>query len=269
MARADLIGNFIDVDFSGCRLGAATLCGDFERVRFTGADLSNVRFVNSRLSRVEFEGAALNQTSFINTELRSCNGLERVLHLGPSEFGFSTMVTSPEVPRLFWEAAGVAPSVVDAVFGARQSVQYYSCFISYAAEDSLFADELYEFLRSNGVGCWKADRSLLIGDPQRDAIFKAIKDHARFLVIISTHSVASGWVEQEVERALAIERDTGARRILPIQVDDAAMNSEMAWVVTLRDGRNVGNFTPWKSSSEREKLKRDLLLALKKSGRGV
>ncbi len=113
------------------------------------------------------------------------------------------------------------------------------------------------------MSAWKADRSLSIGDPLRAAIFSAIDQHGKLLVIISSSSEDSEWVEQEVEKAFAKERRTKSFCILPIRIDDTAMTSSKAWIEALRNTRLIGDFTDWSDPSARDKLKEYLLQALR------
>ena len=54
-------------------------------------------------------------------------------------------------------------------------------------------------------------------------------------------------MEQEVETALAREREPEGRTVLfPIRLDDAVMESKAGWPALLKNTRNVGDFTDWK-----------------------
>jgi hypothetical protein len=212
---------------------------------------------------VSFRGAALNLTSFIDVQFVECDGLENMLHLGPSDFSISTIQSNPEVPSKFWESAGVKSSIAEAIYHARHPRVYSTCFISFASADENIAMEIYEFLRSREVSAWKADQSLSIGDPLREALFSAIDQHDKLLVIISSASENSQWVEHEVEKAFAKERRTGAHCILPIRIDGTAMTSTKPWIESLRNTRHIGDFNAWNDICARNKLKDYLLNALR------
>jgi ABC-type transport system involved in Fe-S cluster assembly fused permease/ATPase subunit len=107
-----------------------------------------------------------------------------------------------------------------------------------------------------------ASASLKIGELQRQAIYSAIRDHRQLLVVISADSVLSRWVENEVERALAKENETKTPCILPIRIDEVALNTDTSWVVALRDTRNIADFTGWGNPILRATLQNDLLAAL-------
>jgi hypothetical protein len=225
--------------------------------------LSDAVLRNLRLSRVSFKGTALNRTAFLNVTFEDCDDLTQAVHLGPSEFTISTIQKNTDIPSEFWEAAGITTSIGDAIVQFGRPSSYHSCFVSFASADELIAKNIYEFLRAQGVSAWKADQSLSIGDPLRAAVFNAIEQHEKLLVIISSSSDNSQWVEQEVEKAFAKERRTGSLCILPIRIDDTAMTSSKAWIESLRNTRHIGDFTSWGDPGARDKLKEYLLGALR------
>src|SRR5439155_8116186 len=98
-------------------------------------------------------------------------------------------------------------------------IEYYSCFISYSSKDEAFARRLYADLPSNNVRCWFAPEDLKIGERIRSGIDEAIRLHDKLLLILSRHSVASGWVEREVKSALAKERKEKRTVVFPVRVD--------------------------------------------------
>ena len=89
-------------------------------------------------------------------------------------------------------------------------------------------------------------------------------DEGRYelLLVLSVDSVASQWVEQEVERALAEERKTGNTILFPIRLDSAAMTADGGWTEYVRNTRNIGDFQRWKRRADYQKaldrLLRDL-----------
>jgi hypothetical protein len=101
-----------------------------------------------------------------------------------------------------------------------ETIQFYACFISYASQDQIFADRLYNDLQGSGVRCWFAPKSLKPGDSFRREIDEAIRVHDKLLLIPSQHSMSSGWVADEVEAGFERERSTGQQVLFPIQIDD-------------------------------------------------
>jgi hypothetical protein len=104
-----------------------------------------------------------------------------------------------------------------------------------------------------------------IGARIRPALDESIRLHDKLLLVLSKHSVASQWVEQEVETALALERKEARIVLFPIRVDDAVMRIESGWPTLIKNTRNIGEFKRWKDrdSYQRafERLLRDLRAA--------
>ena len=87
-----------------------------------------------------------------------------------------------------------------------RAIECYSCFISYSGKDQKFAERLHADLQANGVRCWYAPEDLKTGDRFRSRIDGAIRDHDKLLLILSKNSIASDWVQTEIEKALHLER---------------------------------------------------------------
>jgi hypothetical protein len=65
-------------------------------------------------------------------------------------------------------------------------------------------------------------------------------------LILSTASIASEWVEDEVNKAFAEERSRKEIVLFPIRIDNQVMSTDEPWATKLRDQRNIGNFQQWK-----------------------
>ena len=142
-------------------------------------------------------------------------------------------------------------------------IEFYSCFISYSSADHEFAERLHADLQAKGVRVWFAPHDLPIGARIRPAIDESIRIHDKLLLVLSEASVSSQWVEQEVETALAREREQEGKAVLfPIRVDDVIMEIKSGWPALLKNTRQVGDFTRWKEhgpySKAFERLLRDL-----------
>jgi len=91
----------------------------------------------------------------------------------------------------------------------RNPIEFYSCFISYSSQDDDFARRLHADLQQSGVRCWFAPEDLKIGDKFRMRIDESIRVYDKVMVILTEHSLASTWVEEEVEAAFEKERSEG------------------------------------------------------------
>ncbi len=75
-------------------------------------------------------------------------------------------------------------------------------FVSYAHEDSDFADQLVQDLRGKGINCWVDTEGLKPGEPNWvRAIEQAIDQCSAMIVLCSPKAVESDWVYIEINRA--------------------------------------------------------------------
>lgn len=145
----------------------------------------------------------------------------------------------------------------------RVQSEFYSCFLSYSSEDQSFVEQLYDDLQHHGVHCWFAPRDLKIGDPFRQRIHEAIRSSNKLLLVLSSHSIASPWVEAEVAIAFEEERRSNLLVLFPIMLDNSVMLTNRAWAVHIRQTRHIGNFTRWKERERYLESFRRLLRDLK------
>jgi hypothetical protein len=113
--------------------------------------------------------------------------------------------------------------------------------------------------QNKGVRCWFAPHDLATGAKTWDAIDEAIRLRDKLLLILSENSIAGDWVEDEVNKAFAEERERKQLVLFPVRLDDAVMATSEPWARKLRDQRNIGK---WKDhvayQKALEKLLRDL-----------
>jgi uncharacterized protein YjbI with pentapeptide repeats len=282
-SRLDLSG----VDLSGAKLAGANLSGldlsstnlsyanlsraDLSRcslhhASLAGADLSGSNLTKVDMRAVDLTGAILNETILADLDLTTAIGLEACAHLGPSIIDHRTLVRSLGVPLFFLRSAGVPDRLIDyipAIFG--KEIQFYSCFIAYSAKDQVFAERLHADLQNSGVRCWFAPHDLPIGAKTWDAIDEAIRLRDKMLVILSNASITSNWVETEINKAFAEERERKATVLFPVRIDDAVMSTAEPWAVKLRDQRQIGDFRHWRETTDYQRaisrLVRDLTVS--------
>ena len=234
--------NFSDTDLFDANLSGASLRG------LSGADLSGAADLSffAGVSETNFAGATFSQTLLVDLDLGAARGLDEVQHFGPSIIDHRTLERSGELPLAFLRGCGLPDEVIDfyrAQYG--KPVQFYSCFISYARADEEFVDRLYADLQENGVRCWRDTEDMKIGDRMRPAIDRAIRLHDKVVLLLSERSIASDWLETEVETAFRKERDQGRAVLFPVRLDDAIENPDEAWARQIWDTRNVGDFREW------------------------
>ncbi len=144
-----------------------------------------------------------------------------------------------------------------------QPLDFYSCFISYATKDHEFAELLYADLQSRGVRCWLVPEQMKIDDEVYSPFGESGRVYDKLLLILSEHSVASRWVQKEVETAFKKEQQSNRLVLFPIKLDDTVMQSTLAWATDIRRKRHIGDFSTWKQHEDYQKAFTQLLRNLK------
>jgi uncharacterized protein YjbI with pentapeptide repeats len=256
LVRADLTdSHLISASFSYAKLAEALLIkANLADTNFRRADLSGANLANA-----EFGGTILGSTN-----LRGVIGLETCDHLSPSVIDIHTIVLSGMLPLRFLRGCGLPDTLIEFLPSLlNDPIQFYASFISYSSKDQKFADRLYADLQNKGMRCWLATEDLKIGAKIRTGIDEAIRLHDKLLLVLTKHSVASDWVEQEVETALERERKEKRLILFPIRLDDAVMKIEGGWPALIRNTRNIGDFRKWKDHDSYQKTFARLLRDLK------
>jgi TIR domain/Pentapeptide repeats (8 copies) len=216
------------------------------------------------LSGANLSGADLLETIFVNTNLNDVQGLDACVHHGPSTIDHRTMAISGPLPLAFLRGCGLPDEFIDYLPSLlSQPIQFYSCFISYSTKDQLFVERLHADLQNKNVRCWFAPHDLPIGAKTWDAIDEAIRVRDKVLLVLSQAAIDSDWVEDEVNRAYAEERDRKALVLFPVRIDDSVMTTNEPWARKLRDQRNIGDFLRWEEPSEYNKSLERVLRDLK------
>jgi hypothetical protein len=212
------------------------------------ARLPRVNLSQADLIRADLSQAILSETVFSDTNLTAVQGLETCRHGGPSILDHRTLAQSGPLPLAFLRGCGLPDSLIEYIPSLlNEPFQFYSCFISYASRDQAFAERLYADLQNKGVRCWYAPEDMKIGDRLRPRIDETIRLYDKLLLVLSKTSVASQWVEQEVETALARERQQGTTILFPVRIDNTVMTLETGWPALIRNTRHIGDFRRWKT----------------------
>jgi hypothetical protein len=229
-----------------------------------GSDLTNVNFTWANLHETGFADVQLGGSNFGHNNLSTAKGLDAIRFLGSSAIGIGTLYQSVGKVDGFLRGCGVPEQFITYIpFLVGQAIQYYSCFISYSSKDQAFAERLYADLQSKGVRCWFAPEDLKIGDRHRFVIDDSIRLHEKLLLILSENSIASDWVEKEVETALEKERERKKTVLFPVRLDEAVSTIKSGWAADVRRTRHIGDFSQWKNHDEYGKVFERLLRDLK------
>lgn len=259
--------------YSACLKGANMSGTDLRQANLISAELHEVTLDGANL-----EGAHFGSTSISVVDLSKARGLDQVRHFRPSPMDSDTLrltanglADEPETKRLevlrFLSGSGLDDELLG-VFRTWISnpIEFYSCFISYSSKDQKFADKLYADLQENAVRCWFAPHDLRTGDKIRPRIDESIRLHDKLLLILSKYSVASDWVEQEVETAFDRERKEKRTVLFPIRLDDTVMRIETGWPALIKNTRNVGDFRKWRNPEAYRKAFAKILRDLEAEG---
>ena len=89
-------------------------------------------------------------------------------------------------------------------------------FICYSHKDIRFVRNLEEFLRKNQIEVWIDEKKISIGDSLIGKLSRAIYEVDFVIVVLSKASVASKWVNHELEIAMTNEIASKKIKVLPL-----------------------------------------------------
>lgn len=231
---ANLIGANLDGTYArGANLCETLLCGaqlqaaDLRHAKLRGACLSgaNLRgadLYGADLHGANFHGTLLGATVFGDVDLSVAKELDAARHAGPSTVGVDTLFRSQgKIPPAFLRGCGVPEPLIaclPSLLGSHPAVQSFSCFISYHPSDEDFAQRLHARLRKERLRVWYASEDLKVGRKLHERIDEAIRIHAKLLLVLSEHSMASPWVATEIYHARQREARDGKRIVFPMRL---------------------------------------------------
>jgi uncharacterized protein YjbI with pentapeptide repeats len=276
----------MEADLTRASFNLADLKGaDLSKADLTDVDLSDANLTRANLSKTIFTGASFALTTIVDNDLGDSIGLEKTKHAGRSAIGSDTIRNSKgKIPVAFLRGCGLSDLEIESAKLAApgldpeqvtqityeiyrlycdQPIQFYSCFISYNSKDQKFAQRLHDDLQNNGVRCWFAPEDMKIGDEFRRTIGQEIRVRDKLLIILSKNSIHSEWVGDEVEKALAGEKESKALKLFPIRLDGAVLKAKDDWAEKIRLRRHIGDFSAWKDEGKYRKAFERLLRDLK------
>lgn len=256
--------NLSRADLRSANLRGANLRGaNLENANLGGADLVGSNLSSAVLHSANLDGAHFSRTILGSTSLHRTKGLGTIVHSGFSIIDETTLRSSPDLPLDFLRGVGLSDELISLYRSWSGAVQYYSCFLSYSRANHEFASRLRDALQENGVRTWLDSHDLPWGAKTRRDVFDAIRLHDKLIVVLSTQSLESDWVEREVEEAHRKELESGQDVLIPVRIDSAIRNSEQAWARDLWNRRNIGDMTGWDDKTRFETQFSTLLSWLK------
>ncbi len=218
--------------------GVIATAADFSNADLSQTNLSNVilsraNLTNANLADADIRRAVLYETVFANTNLRTTRHLDACTFRGPSTIDHRTLQRSGKLPQSFLRGCGFPEQLIASLPSLiNESVEFYSCFISYNHHDRKFALRLHEKLQVHGIRCWLDEHQLLPGDPIYEQIDHGINNWDKVLLCCSINSLTSWWVDNEVETAFEKERqlmrDRGTKIpvLIPMKLDGYMLSAE-------------------------------------------
>ena len=101
-------------------------------------------------------------------------------------------------------------------------------FVSYSHRDAPVVEQIVLRLQAEGHTVWVDTRELQAGDNLQRKIEKEVKAADVLLVVVSTNSFRSRWVQYEFSAMALGELSKGERRIIPLKIDQSNVPSYLA-----------------------------------------
>ncbi len=94
-----------------------------------------------------------------------------------------------------------------------------SVFVSYSSQDRKLVDTILNMMNDAGISYWIAPEMIPAGSSYAREIPRAIRECEVFLLILSSTSQKSIWVEKEIDSAIS-----NHKTIIPFQIDEIPLN---------------------------------------------
>jgi hypothetical protein len=96
-------------------------------------------------------------------------------------------------------------------------------FISHSSRDKPFVRKLVQELEQRHLNVWFDERELKVGDSIVAGVSAGLRNSDYLIVVLSKSSVASRWVQEELNAALMEELSGEGRPVLPVLIDDCEL----------------------------------------------
>jgi len=109
----------------------------------------------------------------------------------------------------------------------------YDFFISYSSKDTV-PPRLCNSLENAGASCWIAPRNIRPGTPYAKAIMQGIEESDTFIVCISSNSIISDDVLNEIDNAHRLKKT-----IIPVFIEPTHLNQELSYYLNRKQWVNL------------------------------
>ncbi|MBF0175807.1 MAG: AAA family ATPase [Magnetococcales bacterium] len=103
----------------------------------------------------------------------------------------------------------------------------YDVFFSYAHQDRARVLKLAERLKSDGLEVWIDVWKLRAGDSISEAVMEGLRNAKVAIVVLSSHSIRSQWIQLEYSAAITRDPMNKTRRFIPIFLDDCEIPTQL------------------------------------------
>lgn len=259
-------------NLNGVNFSSAKLIG----TNLMHADLQGANFTDAVLVKARFADAHIGRTIFCRTDLSDVDGLDRVVHSGPSIIDTDTLKRSKgKISEAFLQGCGLSDWQIETVklhqpelsneqindilytihgLRASQAIQINPLFISYSHADSSFVNKFEGYLNWKGIRFWRDTHHATAGRLEAQ-VDRAIRMNPTVLLVLSVHSVESDWVEHEVRLARRLEKETGRDVLCPIAIDDSW--ESCTWPERLREQvmeYHILDFSTWNDEASFQRM---------------
>jgi len=106
---------------------------------------------------------------------------------------------------------------------AKEATLVKRVFLSHNSEDKPFARKIALYLKKYGIFVWIDEAEIKIGDSLTNKISKALEHVDYLVVLLSTNSVTSAWVNKELNIMMEKEIITSKTLILPVLIEKCSI----------------------------------------------
>jgi hypothetical protein len=266
-----------DADLSNSNLHHANL----KLVRLSHANLSgsiliSAVFYLAQILRgtVNLKHAIMGSTAIVHCNMNVFEGLETVMHAGPSYIDTNTLIISymaagrrftKEIESFFLNA-GVPKKLLDSLPEILAATEYCNSFVCYGEPDKAFAERLVKDLRAMGAQCWIYSLDSTPGERVWGEITQRRREAEKMIVLCSAPSLIRDGVKKEIEEQIDEEPD----KMIPVSLDN--LWKEEGFTVKrgqhdLKPFLKDRNYADFCNPSEYDASLDRLLKGLKKSGK--